>query len=98
MRRVQVLALAIAGATSLMSGCVNAPPARGTAAVNDLIAARGAPAASWPEADGKHTVDSDAALISARIRDPISVGTAVEIAFLRSPAIRDLYAELGISQ
>ena len=96
MRRVPFLALAIAGAALLASGCANTR-VRDSGAINELITARGAPAATWPEASNKSTRNSDADLIAAKTREPITVKRAVEIAFLRSPAIRERYAELGIS-
>jgi cobalt-zinc-cadmium efflux system outer membrane protein len=98
MQKAPILALAIAGAALLASGCANTPPTRDSGAVNDLITARGAPAATWPDANGKATRDVDAALVAEKTREPITVKRAVEIAFLRSPAIRERYAELGISQ
>jgi cobalt-zinc-cadmium efflux system outer membrane protein len=98
MPRVPIHALAIAGAALLASGCVNIPPARDSGAVNDLVTARGTPAATWPDASGRATRDADAALVAAKTREPITISRAVEIAFLRSPAIRERYAELGISQ
>lgn len=97
MRRVPILALAIAGAVLFSSGCANTR-VRNSGAVNDLITARGAPAATWPTANGAPSRDSDAKLIADKTREPITVARAVEIAFLRSPAIRERYAELGISQ
>jgi outer membrane protein TolC len=89
MRIVHLLAPAIAGAALLTSACVAVPPARGSAAINDLIAARGAPAVIWPEADAPQ--------VAEKLREPITLERAVEIAFLGSPAIRERYAELGIS-
>jgi cobalt-zinc-cadmium efflux system outer membrane protein len=97
MRTVSILALALAGAALLSSGCANTR-VRDSGAINDLITTRGAPAATWPGAAGKATRASDAELIAAKTREPITVTGAVEIAFLRSPAIRELYAELKISQ
>jgi len=97
MRRVSILALAIAGAALLSSGCAN-NRARNADAVNDLITTRGAPAATWPDASGQDTRTGDADLVAAKIREPITLTSAVEIAFLRSPAIRERYAQLGISQ
>src|SRR4051812_13459826 len=80
------LSLALAGA-ALLSGCANVP--RESVVIDELITAHGGPAAK-PEAD--------ADLVGARLREPITLATAVEIAFLRSPAIREKYAELGISR
>lgn len=97
MRRVSILALAIAGAALLSSGCADTR-ARNSDAVNDLITTRGAPAATWPDANGKVTRTGDAALIATKTREPITLASAVEIAFLRSPGIRERYAQLGISQ
>lgn len=97
MRRVSILALAIAGAALLSSGCANTR-VRNSDAVNNLITTRGAPAATWPDATGKATRAADADLVAAKTREPITLTSAVEIAFLRSPAIRERYAELGISQ
>ena len=97
MRRIPILTLAIAGAALLASGCANTR-VQNSGAINDLITARGAPAAIWPDATGSATSVSDADLVAAKTREPINVARAVEIAFLRSPAIRERYAELGISQ
>lgn len=98
MRRLQYVALAVAGAALVASGCANAPQARGSGAVNELITSRGAPAAAWPDANPKAARVSDADLVAAKTREPITVKSAVDIAFLRSPAVRELYADLGISQ
>src|SRR5688572_33510760 len=97
MRRISSLALAIAGAALLTGGCANTLRERDSRAVNELITARGAPAATWPDMAGKNTRDADAALVADKTREPITLERAVEIAFLRSPAIRERYAELGIS-
>ena len=97
MRSVPILALAMAGAALLISGCANTR-VQNSDAVNDLIISRGAPAATWPDATGKATPASDAELVAAKTREPITATSAVEIAFLRSPTIRERYAELGISQ
>jgi cobalt-zinc-cadmium efflux system outer membrane protein len=96
MRRVSILALAIAGAALFASGCANTR-VRGSGAIDDLLASRGAPTATWPDASGKAPRNNDAELIAAKTREPITVKSAVEIAFLRSPAIRERYAELGVS-
>jgi len=97
MRKVPILALAIAGAALLASGCANTR-VQNAGVVNELITVRGAPAATWPEAGGGSTREGDADLLAAKTRGPITLKGAVEIAFLRSPAIRERYAELGISQ
>jgi cobalt-zinc-cadmium efflux system outer membrane protein len=98
MRSLHFPALAVAGAALLTAGCASTPPARGSGEINELIAARGAPAATWPNDRADSTLDADADLLAAKTRGPISVRSAVEIAFLRSPAIRARYAELGITQ
>ena len=97
MRSASIFALAIAGAALLSSGCANTR-AHDADAVNDLITTRGAPAATWPDADGKDTRTGDADLIAAKTREPLTLTSALEIAFLRSPVIRERYAQLGISQ
>ena len=97
MRSVSILALAIAGVALLSTGCANTR-VRNPNAINELITARGAPAAIWPVASGKSTRTADADLVAAKTQEPITLASAVEIAFLRSPAIRERYAELGISQ
>jgi outer membrane protein, heavy metal efflux system len=98
MRSLHFPALAIAGAALLMAGCASTPPARGSGDINNLIVARGAPAAAWPSDRAHSVVEADANLLAAKTSEPITVRSAVEIAFLRSPAIRARYAELGISQ
>jgi cobalt-zinc-cadmium efflux system outer membrane protein len=96
MRSIRSTALALAGATLIVSGCVTAD--RGSAAVSKAMAARGAPPITWPDARGEWSADADARLVAEKIRAPITARRAVEIAFLRSPAIRATYAELGITQ
>lgn len=89
MRSVPPLALLVSVAL-IAGGCASNPSSRGSNEVNDLTRARGAPAATWPsETNAKP---------STGIAEPLTVGRAVEIAFVRSPAISELYAELGISR
>lgn len=86
MKRVQFLAPVLAGAILLASGCAVSRD-RGAGAVNELIQARGAPAAKG----------FDQATTPATTATPLTVRQAVELAFERSPRVRELYAELGIS-
>ena len=97
MRRVLLPALAIAGAALLAGGCASTRH-DDAGAINETVASRGAPAARWPTAKAPWSADADARLIAEKTREPLSARSAVEIAFLRSPAIREAYAELGIAQ
>ena len=97
MRRVQLIGLAVAGAALLASGCASTRD-RGGGVVDGLMKSRGAVAVTWPDASSGWSREADAALIAEKIREPITARRAVEIAFLRSPAIRQIYAELGITQ
>jgi cobalt-zinc-cadmium efflux system outer membrane protein len=87
MRRVHFLALALAGAILSASGCAVTRD-RGAGAVNELIQARGAPAAKGFERT---------AAPATPIATPLAARQAVELAFERSPRVRELWAELGIS-
>lgn len=83
MRRVFVLAPLLA---LLLAGCAGVPRDRGAAAVDERLKARGASAA--------HV---DPAVKSSPPAAPLSVDDAVALAFERSPAVREIYAELGVS-
>lgn len=85
MRRVLFLASVLAGAV-LVGGCTSLARVDDNA-VNERLQARGAPAANF------RPTSSPAALPAA----PLDVRQAVELAFERSPAVRELYAELGVS-
>jgi cobalt-zinc-cadmium efflux system outer membrane protein len=89
MRSIPPLALLVSVAL-IVSGCTSNPPLRGSIAVNDLTRVRGAPAVAWPSDTQAHP--------STAIAEPLTVRRAVEIAFVRSPAVGELYAELGLSQ
>ena len=86
MKRVLFLAPVLAGAILLVSGCATSRD-RGAGAVNELIQARGAPAAKG----------LGPPVTPATASTPIGVRQAVELAFERSPRVRELYAELGLS-
>lgn len=81
MRRAYVFALALTGAW-VLNGCAVTRD-RGAGEVNELIRARGAPEAF---AAGK-----------APPAESLNARQAVELAFERSPRVRELYAELGLS-
>jgi cobalt-zinc-cadmium efflux system outer membrane protein len=89
MRSVPPLALLVSVAL-IASGCASNPSVRGSNEVNELTRVRGAPPAAW-------TSDTRANP-STGFPEPITVRRAVEIAFVRSPAVGQLYAELGLSQ
>lgn len=84
--RTRLLALVLAGAMSL-SGC--ATRESGAGAVNEMLAARGSVAARWPEA-------SKAADSPPPAGEVLSLPRSLELAFSRSPVIREQYAELGL--
>ena len=92
MIRMNWTGLACASLGVLLAGCAGVPPQRGTAEVDKLIAARGGTAPDWPAAE------RDTAEVSERLRDPLTLEGAVELAFLRNPQIRATYAELGIAE
>jgi len=82
MRREFVLAPLLA---LVLAGCAGVPRDRGAAAVNERLKARGGSPAHFEPA-AKSTAPAT-----------LSVDDAVTLAFERSPAIRELYAELGVS-
>jgi cobalt-zinc-cadmium efflux system outer membrane protein len=86
MRRVIFLALALAGAILSFSGCASLARDRGAGAVNETIQARGAPPVTF-----------ETTTPAAPPVEPLTARQAVEVAFERSPEVRSLYAELGIS-
>jgi outer membrane protein, heavy metal efflux system len=92
MIRMYWTGLACASLGVLLAGCAGAPPQRGTAEVDKLIAARGGTTPDWP------APERDTAEVSERLRDPLTLEGAVELAFLRNPQIRATYAELGIAE
>jgi cobalt-zinc-cadmium efflux system outer membrane protein len=90
MRIYCLWALAAAGAM-VVTGCASVPRDRGAGEVDKLLAARGAPAAHWP--DGR---DAPPAATPPAERT-LSLRQSLELAFSSSPAIREQYAELGLS-
>jgi cobalt-zinc-cadmium efflux system outer membrane protein len=78
------LALAAAGAL-MLGGCASAPRDRGTGEIDRVLAERGSPPAGWSVAD-----------------DPAPTGVltlaqSVKLALVRSPVVREQYAELGLA-
>lgn len=83
--RSGLFALALTSALFL-GGCASVPRDRGTHAIDAMLAERGAPAAEW-KGGGDAPLPSDALTLSQAIR----------LAFVRSPVIREQYADLGIA-
>jgi len=74
----------------LLAGCAGIPHDRGAATVNDRLKARGAPVAALGAApDSRPTTAPSAAALG--------LDQAIALAFERSPTVRELYAELGVS-
>ena len=81
---------AMASAVAVLSGCASLPPQRGSAAVNELMVARGAPAVEWQK--------SAAADRSAAVDEQeISREAAIRMAFAHNAKVLELYASLGIA-
>jgi outer membrane protein, heavy metal efflux system len=97
MRRLLLPVLAAAGPALIASGCASTR-SNDAGEINKVVVSRGTPAVNWPTSKTPWSPDADARLIAERTREPLAVRSAVEIAFLRSPAIREAYAELGIAQ
>lgn len=91
--------LALAGLCALASGCAGITPARGTADIDKLIAARGAPAPVWP-ADGTGATrgPQHASRNDTSTTEPLTLERAVAFAFERNAKVREIYAELGIAE
>lgn len=83
--RSSLPALAVTSALFL-AGCVSVPRDRGARVVDEMLAERGSPAAGWKS-------DSDAPPPA----EALTLSQATRLAFVRSPAIREQYAELGIA-
>jgi cobalt-zinc-cadmium efflux system outer membrane protein len=96
MRSVSIPALLLLGATFTLGGCAIMRD-RGSGEVDRLLDGRGVATVAWPDG-ATAPAASDARLIAEKTSRPIDVRTAVEIAFLRSPAVREIYADLGVSQ
>lgn len=84
------------GLLSLAGGCASVPRKDAAATIDEALAARGVPAAAWQSAP-ESGVAADAR-IAEMLAQPLDVGDAIEIAFARSPRIRETWAELGIAQ
>jgi cobalt-zinc-cadmium efflux system outer membrane protein len=80
-------ALVSAFAGLWLAGCASVSAERGVAAVNEQLRTRGAPAADFG-ASARADVPAGTSL---------GVDQAVQLAFERSPAVRELYAEIGVS-
>lgn len=92
MIRMNWTGLACASLGVLLAGCAGVPPQRGTAEIDKLIAARGGAVPAWPDRQPAQTGASEA------LREPLTLGRAVELAFVRNPQIRATYAELGVAE
>jgi len=79
-----------ASVVAVLSGCASVPPQRGSAAVNELVVARGAPAVEWR---GAASTAPDAAIGNEEISREVAVRTA----FAHNAKVRELYATLGIA-
>jgi cobalt-zinc-cadmium efflux system outer membrane protein len=79
--RISSLLALLCGAI-LAVGCATVPRDRGAAEVNELLTARGAPAAAFSG--------------DAPAPGTLTLQAAVETAFVRSPVIQEQYAELGL--
>lgn len=80
----------LSGMLLVGGGCASVPSDRGAAEVNQLLESQGAPAAQWPQ-----TVKSRR--VAAPLPGPVlSLKQSLELAFSRSPVIREQYAELGL--
>lgn len=76
--------------SALLAGCTTIPATRGFPEVAALVAARGPDAPPVPADDRPVLADWLAA--------PLTVESAVRIALVRSPRLREQYAALGIAQ
>jgi cobalt-zinc-cadmium efflux system outer membrane protein len=97
MRRIRFPALALASLVSLTGGCASTSE-RATGSIDALLEVRGAPSISGSAREAEWSAEADEKLVAERTREPITLRRAVEIAFLRSPTIRETYAALSISQ
>ena len=88
MRIPRLFALAVAGAL-LLSGCASLPRDRGSAGIDALLKARGTPAPAWPRDEAPAAEKPTGRILTLR--------QSVELAFTRSPVIRQQYAELGLA-
>jgi outer membrane protein, heavy metal efflux system len=78
-----------AGALLVASGCASVPRDRGAGEVNQWLQSRGVPAVQWPEAESRQAPPAPAGEV-------LTLHQSLELAFSRSPVIREQYAELGL--
>jgi outer membrane protein, heavy metal efflux system len=79
----------LAGAVLIASGCSSVPRDRGAGEVNQLLQSRGTPPAQWPRPKSQIAPPA----ISGKA---LSLQQSMELAFSRSPVIREQYAQLGL--
>lgn len=94
--RSSIGVIAIAATGLLLAGCVSLPEDRGKGEVQQLVAARSAGAAQAPWGEvAQDALEAQAADLLAR---PVDADAAVQVALLKSPRLRALFADLGIAQ
>ncbi len=98
-KRAQVLGrnrrlLGLIGIAALLSGCATVHPGLDPPQINQLLAARGAPALGWE----KNSNGADQALVTQWLAEPMTAERAVRVAMLRSPRLQEEYARLGLAR
>jgi cobalt-zinc-cadmium efflux system outer membrane protein len=78
-----------AGVFLFASGCASVPRDRGAGEVNRLLQSRGTPAAQWPESESRQSPPAAPGKV-------LTLRQSLELAFSRSPVVREQYAELGL--
>ena len=76
-----------------LSACATAP-LKDTAAIDTLLAARGAPSFGWQR---NGSGDEDPA-VRAWLAEPMTADRAVRVAMLRSPRLQEQYGRLGLAR
>lgn len=80
----------------LLAGCTTADPSAALPAVQEQLAARSAPAVSWPQTAGERAA-ADAA-VRELLAAELTPDTAVRVALLNNRGLRATFEELGLSQ
>ena len=87
-------AMLAAGAMAMLAGCATTNPGLDTPAINQALAARGAPPLAWD----RNGAGQDEATIRAWLTEPMTSGRAVQVAMLRSPRLQSEFARLGVAR
>jgi outer membrane protein TolC len=88
--------IAAACALLALGGCTTFSSDGGFGAVNEVTQARIGKETRWQRTDADR--EAVAALVREKLREPLSVEDAVQIALVNNPGLQATYAELGVAE